>query len=203
MKKIKLSFIIFLMLLLSVSSKIHAQHLDINLLSKIHADSSIIKDHSFNFLSNTAAPLAVMSPISLLITGFINDDNELKREGYMAAASLAFNSAITIGLKYAVNRKRPFVRYLDKLNPKAHVGPFSFPSGHTSTAFSMATSLTLATKKWYVGVPAFAWASGVAYSRMYLGVHYPSDLLGGMIIGIGTSLLTWQIDKWLIKHQKI
>ena len=189
-------------MILSSSNKFNAQNFDINLLSKIHADSSSIKDNSFNFLSNTATPFAVISPITIVITGFVNKDEGLKREGYRAASSLALNSAITFGLKYAVNRNRPFVTYPDKLNPKAHVGPFSFPSGHTSTAFSMATSLTLATKKWYVAVPAFAWASGVAYSRMYLGVHYPSDLLGGMIIGIGTSLLTWQIDKWLIKNQK-
>jgi undecaprenyl-diphosphatase len=202
MNNIKLIFIIYLFLLFRTSTKSYAQHFDINLLSKIHADSSSIKDNSFNFLSNTAAPFAVISPITIVITGFVNKDEGLKREGYRAAASLALNSAITFGLKYAVNRNRPFVTYPDKLNPKAHVGPFSFPSGHTSTAFSMATSLTLATKKWYVAVPAFAWASGVAYSRMYLGVHYPSDLLGGMIIGIGTSLLTWQIDKWLIKNQK-
>jgi len=179
MNNIKLIFIIYLFLLFRTSTKSYAQHFDINLLSKIHADSSSIKDNSFNFLSNTAAPFAVISPITIVITGFVNKDEGLKREGYRAAASLALNSAITFGLKYAVNRNRPFVTYPDKLNPKAHVGPFSFPSG-----------------------PAFAWASGVAYSRMYLGVHYPSDLLGGMIIGIGTSLLTWQIDKWLIKNQK-
>ena len=61
----------------------------------------------------------------------------------------------------------------------------------------MATSLTLATKKWYVALPAYLWASGVAYSRMYLGVHYPSDLLGGIVIGVGTSLLTWKLDQVL------
>jgi undecaprenyl-diphosphatase len=66
----------------------------------------------------------------------------------------------------------------------------------------MATSLSLATKKWYVAVPAYLWASGVAYSRMYLGVHYPSDLLGGIVIGIGTSFLTWKIDQLILSKNK-
>lgn len=203
MKKIKQIFIINVLLLLSTSTNIYTQQLDINLLSRINADSSLIKDNSFKFLSKTAAPFAIASPFSMIITGIVTKNEILKREGYRASVALAINSAITIGLKYTVNRNRPFVSYPNKVNSKTDVGPFSFPSGHTSTAFSMATSLTLATKKWYVAVPAFAWATSVAYSRMYLGVHYPSDILGGIIIGIGTSFLTWKIDEWLIKNQKL
>jgi membrane-associated phospholipid phosphatase len=178
--------------------KITAQNLDIQILSNIHADSSKFGDKTASILSKSAAPLAVVNPLTLIITGFVKKDDLLKREGYRSAAALALNSTLTVGLKYAVNRKRPFVSYPEKLNPKAHVGPFSFPSGHTSTAFSMATSLTLASKKWYVAVPAYLWASGVAYSRMYLGVHYPSDLLVGILIGVGTSFLTWKIDQLIL-----
>ena len=53
-----------------------------------------------------------------------------------------------------------------------------------------------------MAVPAYLWASGVAYSRMYLGVHYPSDLLGGIVIGIGTSFLTWKIDQLFLSKNK-
>ena len=57
------------------------------------------------------------------------------------------------------------------------------------------TAVSLSYKKWYVTVPAYAYASLVGYSRMRLGMHYGSDVLGGMIIGIGSGLLTWQLDK--------
>ncbi|MBK7817865.1 MAG: phosphatase PAP2 family protein [Sphingobacteriaceae bacterium] len=92
---------------------------------------------------------------------------------------------------------RPFVTHPNDITQKTHVGPLSFPSGHTTAAFATATALTLSTKKWQFAVPAYAYAGLVGYSRMRLGVHYPSDVLGGMIIGIGSGLLTWQIDKWI------
>ncbi|MEI8136921.1 MAG: phosphatase PAP2 family protein, partial [Bacteroidota bacterium] len=48
-------------------------------------------------------------------------------------------------------------------------------------------------------VPAYAYAGFVGYSRIRLGMHYGSDVLGGMIIGIGSGLLTWKLDKELNK----
>ena len=82
----------------------------------------------------------------------------------------------TTGLKFAINRKRPFVTYPD-IEKIASAGSKSFPSGHTSDAFATATSLSLAFPKWYVITPSFVWACAVGYSRMDLGVHYPSDVL--------------------------
>jgi membrane-associated phospholipid phosphatase len=55
--------------------------------------------------------------------------------------------------------------------------------------------LSLSQPKWYVIAPSFLWAGGVAYSRMYLGVHFPSDILGGMVIGVGSSLIAWGVYK--------
>jgi undecaprenyl-diphosphatase len=63
----------------------------------------------------------------------------------------------------------------------------SFPSGHTATAFAAATMLTLLFPR---GAPAFyVLASAIAYSRLYLGVHFPLDVVGGIVIGVATALL--------------
>lgn len=59
---------------------------------------------------------------------------------------------------------------------------FSFPSGHTTASFEGATVLLLRHKKW--GVAAMVLAILIAFSRMYLYVHYPSDILGGVILGV-------------------
>jgi len=201
----KIFQVIVISLLLSFflnGNRLVAQNIDIQLLQSIHSDSSIIKDRTYNLLSKSVTPIALVSSASILLTGYLKQDKQLQREGLKAVLSLTLNTALTAGLKYTVNRKRPFVSYPEKLHAKNHVGPYSFPSGHTSVAFSTATSLTLATKKWYIAIPAFAWASGVAMSRMYLGVHYPSDILGGIVIGIGTAMLTWKIDQWMIQHNK-
>lgn len=78
----------------------------------------------------------------------------------------------------------------------------SFPSGHVSFAFTTATSLSLQYKKWYVVAPAFLYAGVVGYSRVHLGAHYPSDVLGGALVGAGSSLLSYKANQWLKKKWK-
>ena len=76
---------------------------------------------------------------------------------------------------------------------------FSFPSGHTATAFALATSLSVKYPKWYVIAPSALWACSVGVSRMNEGVHYPSDVLAGAAIGAGCAVVNIYVNKWLNK----
>ena len=76
------------------------------------------------------------------------------------------------------------------------------PSGHTSTAFATATSLSLAYPKWYVVAPSFIWAGTIGYSRMHLGVHYPSDVVVGALVGSGSAFLCYKANQWINKKRK-
>ncbi|MCD6069218.1 MAG: hypothetical protein K0S33_4044 [Bacteroidetes bacterium] len=177
-----------------------AQSFEVRMMRKIHSDSTIFKDKLCRGLSNSVTPLSIAAPSSILLVGFINKDQDLQREGYRATASILLSTAISGSIKYSIKRERPFSRSPEYFCKKCKAGKLSFPSGHTTAAFATATSLTLASRKWYVAVPAYTWASGVAYSRMYLGVHYPSDIFGGIVIGVGSSFLVWGVDKWLMKR---
>jgi membrane-associated phospholipid phosphatase len=157
-------------------------------------------DKTMKITSTSIYPAMVIAPSSLLLTGYINEDKLMMRNGIKTGVAIGLNVLLTSGLKYAINRPRPFVQYPNDIIKRTDAGKYSFPSGHTSTAFATATALTLSTKKWYVAVPSYAYACAVGYSRMRLGVHFPSDVLGGMIVGIGTSLLVFQIGKWLQKN---
>jgi len=110
----------------------------------------------------------------------------------------AINLGFTEVLKYSINRTRPFNKY-SFITKKSAGGNPSFPSGHTSGAFATATSLCLAYPKWYVIATSYLWAGTVAYSRMHLGVHYPSDVIGGIIVGMGSSYIAYKLQKWINK----
>ena len=129
----------------------------------------------------------------MLYVGSFNEDGKLTRCGYKQALSILVAGAVGSTLKIIIHRPRPFKTY-DFIHAKDDVGPHSFPSNHTAFAFATATSLSMAIPKWYVIGPAYLFAGLAAYSRMYLGVHFPVDVLGGIVIGVGSSLLVWELD---------
>ena len=79
---------------------------------------------------------------------------------------------------------------------------FSFPSGHTFDAFAASFTIFLNHKK--EGIAAMIMAVFIAFSRMYVFVHFPTDILGGMILGIGVAVLTYFIvHRWWPKLMKM
>lgn len=107
-----------------------------------------------------------------------------RRTGFTVLLALVIGALITnVGLKNLVARTRPYdyteaVRSL--LPPQSD---FSFPSGHTCASFAAAfVCLKLLPGFW--GIGAMLLAALIAFSRLYLGVHYPTDILGGLLIGL-------------------
>jgi membrane-associated phospholipid phosphatase len=190
---------IVMVVLLFQVSQVRSQGLDVNLLDKLNPQSSKGADKAMNIISDGAIPISVATPFAMYTIGLIADDQVLKENAVKTGISLAATTAITYAMKSSFDRKRPFFAYPDKIHSSGNSKGYSFPSGHTSTAFSLATSLSLSYPKWYVIVPSYTFAAATAYSRMYKGVHYPSDVLGGMVVGAGTSYLTWKVQKLLQK----
>lgn len=180
----------------------YAQNTDLKWLDKINSPPNASADKAWEFVSKSVTPFSLATPVSMFLAGHVTHNKELMLKSYNTAVTLLVAGAISSTLKVTVQRERPFTAYPDIIYQKTEVGSYSFPSGHTNFAFATATSLTLAFPKWYVIVPAYSYAIAVGYSRMYLGVHYPSDVLAGALIGTGSSLLTWHAQKWLKKKRK-
>ncbi len=107
-----------------------------------------------------------------------------RKTGAMVGVALLLGLFIgNLTLKPLVARTRPYNMpgvevelLIDKLSSK------SFPSGHTLASFEAATVLLINDKR--MGIPAIVLASIIAFSRLYLYVHFPTDVLGGMILGV-------------------
>jgi membrane-associated phospholipid phosphatase len=178
-----------------------AQNVDINVLRDINLDRNQSLDSSFKLITDSAAPISVATPIIVYSIGLLDKNTYLKKKGLYLTEVFFANAFITVALKCSIKRDRPFITYPD-IDNQTSGGSYSFPSGHTSTAFATATSLSIAFPKWYVIAPSFVWAGAVGYSRMHLGVHYPNDVLVGAIIGAGSAYLSLKLNKWINKKVK-
>ncbi len=166
-----------------------SQNWDINLLRKINKNQSTAATTFFKITSNSAYVIPLAYPMLSFAVGKIKKDNPLVRESFYSAVSLGTVSLLSYSIKIITKRPRPYIAYPSQLVFDKPSKTYSFPSGHTTVAFCSATSMALYYHKWYVTLPAYAWACTVAYSRMYLGKHYPSDVIGGIVLGVGIPLL--------------
>lgn len=124
-----------------------------------------------------------------------------RRLGIMVLLALAMCLIIgNITLKPLIGRIRPFdintVMEILISKPK----DFSFPSGHTMSSFAAATVIFLKNRK--AGIGALILASVIGFSRLYLYVHYPSDVLGGLLIGVMIANITVRLFEKTDKKNK-
>jgi undecaprenyl-diphosphatase len=129
-------------------------------------------------LTLTAMPALALLPFLLLA-------RRRRREGWAMLAVLVLSLALTLGVQFLLLRPRPVGTRLVLPMPTFP----SFPSGHASAAFGCATLAGLIWRR--VRGPALLGAALVSLSRIYLGVHYPGDVLGGAILGAGVGAVVY------------
>lgn len=181
------------------STQVSAQNADVQILRSINRNTGTIGISKF--ISNTTTGVAIGVPVIMGAVALLEKDDDLLKSALYVGVSIGVDGVLTLGLKDIVRRPRPYVTYPNEIIPYETETSLSFPSGHTSLAFATATALSLKYPKWYVIAPSYFWACSVGYSRMNLGMHYPSDVLGGAILGAGSAYVTYQINKWFWKKQ--
>ncbi len=193
-------FIILLLAQLPVIS----QNADINLLRSINKNETNFKNKYLELNASSTTVLGIGIRVGIAVAGFIGHNNKLKQDALYMGFAFLVTGIITQSAKRIVDRKRPFETYPFIVTRDDESGGLSFPSGHTSSAFSTATSLALRYRKWYVVFPSCLFATSVAWARMYQGVHYPSDVLAGALVGATSAWLGYKAQKWISgkKEQK-
>lgn len=192
------AFFVILLLMISVVD-IYGQNWDINTLHKINSiDGTFVRNYS-KVLSNTTPYVVVGIPTVMALYAGISKNEELFEDAFYIGSSVVGAFAVTYGLKSLVGRERPFERYPDRVDAQERPSGSSFPSAHTASAFSLATALSIKYPKWYVIAPSAVWACSVGFARMNEGVHYPSDVFAGALIGTGCAVANVYINRWLKK----
>lgn len=138
----------------------------------------------------------IVATIALLIP------KKTRKIGAMSAVallgSLVINNHI---IKNLVQRPRPFVTFTDIQILIPTPSEFSFPSGHTSSSFAAAAVFYRFLPK-KLGVPSVVLAGLIGFSRLYVGVHYPTDVLAGVIMGILLSYMAEFLVNSCVKKLK-
>jgi undecaprenyl-diphosphatase len=123
----------------------------------------------------------------------------------MLAVAVLVADQVSSGLiKHLVERLRP--THDPSLENAVHVingyrgGLYGFVSSHAANFFAIATLVSFIMRHRLVAIALYGWALVQCYSRMYLGVHYPGDILGGIVVGLLAGWLVWCLMRW-IQHR--
>ena len=187
--KLQHSWIIFCILILPLKlcAQRTLQYYDDQVLLDLAKSRTPGQTNIYMFLSRNYKIINTAIPAGLLLGGTIGNNKEMRQNAAYIASSTLVSYGLNAIIKGLVKRRRPFIRNIN-IVAVYEANRYSFPSGHTSSTMSTATALSIAYPKWYVIIPSFAWAGATSYGRMYLGVHYPTDVAAGLLLGPATAV---------------
>lgn len=184
------------------TAKYSEKNLDIKIFRSFNEIRSPFLSSVTEVTDESLLPVSAVLPVLLFITSRSKNNHYDESSSVLLALSEGLNLAATQGVKYIFKRDRPFrtlnnVRFYDTMSV---AGTYSFPSGHSSGSFAIATLMTLR----YPDKPLlisglYTYAVIVSLGRIFGGVHYPSDVLGGMLVGAGSAALIYSLRKPIIK----
>lgn len=181
-------------------------HTDQSLFLYLNSFHSAFWDPVMVFISGRISWL----PFYLVLAWFLI--KERKRKIWVSIIMIVLlvtaTDQLSVLIKDTVQRLRPC--HEETIRATLHLvkgcgGKYGFVSSHAANAFGVAMFFTLFFRHHRAGIALMFWALIVSYSRIYLGVHYPGDILGGAVLGIVLGLIFFRIDKLLLErifHEK-
>jgi undecaprenyl-diphosphatase len=165
--------------------------IDIQLFQFLHAVAgrSSVLDAGIIFFAEYTAYIFIATFLLFLYSSYFNFKHQVRVFLVSMLSAVIARIGITELIRFLYHRPRPFVALMT--NSLFSEISYSFPSGHSTFFFAIAMSVYLYNKKWGVGF--FAISIFMNISRIIAGVHYPSDILGGAVIGIGTAYVVWHV----------
>lgn len=148
-------------------------------------------------VSSALVPVVITVPVGLFAAGHAMGNEYDALSGVVLLSAQAVTLGATYALKELVGRPRPWRAHPDCIYPGSVDDEFSFPSGHSSSAATLATYLSLRYPQWYVIAPAVLFTGYTWYARMNLGVHYPTDIIAGAILGAAVGYGAYRLTESL------
>lgn len=156
-------------------------------------------DFTMSAFTHSIYATTIVVPGGLYALGWGNDDHHMAATGMNTVLSEIVGGLTTTIAKQIIQRDRPYVTLKGVRIPTGKEIGTSFPSGHSTVAWALSTSLMIGYPKWYVIVPAALYATTVSLSRPFVGVHYPTDILVGAVIGVGSAFLVKALESGITK----
>jgi len=180
---------LFLFLLISLSTSLRAESLDQRLFDQIHTrwDRDWL-DGPMQFCTDVGEAevgIAICAGVGLF------GGEKARQSAKLALTADGVSAIITYGMKNIVNRDRP--------EGPTERSNSSFPSGHATGAFALATVFAHQYPK--IAVPCYLGATCIGLSRIYLGRHYPSDVLAGAVVGFATAKAVIYFQEKILKFK--
>ncbi|MBQ2126164.1 MAG: phosphatase PAP2 family protein, partial [Bacteroidaceae bacterium] len=180
---------------------------DKSLLLAINGSNSIFWDGCMKIYTT----ISIWIPLMLILLYILVKNNSFKDFLLLllfVAAVVGLTDTISSGIcKPFFERWRPThdpeLMYLVDVVDGIRGKDYGFTSSHAANSFGIATFLILLVRNRVLTISLIFWASMNAFTRMYLGVHYPGDIIGGTIVGILSGILMYRLYIYLCKKMRL
>ena len=168
--------------------------LDIQIVEILNAvaGKSFLADWIIVFFASYLGYMMALAVVGLALVTVLARFRYLRRKNgelfiLVVLSTVAARLGVTEIIRFFYNRPRPFEVFEGVRQLVEHSSGGSFPSGHAALAFALATSVFLVHRRW--GILFFVLALAVGLGRIAAGIHWPTDILAGAIIGIASAFL--------------